>query len=140
TRIIAGSAGADCTNSSVNPFGTNDTIIFDPAFFNTARIITLNGTQLPIIDRTLVISNTTGNGITVSGNFLSRIFQVAGATAKTVSISNLHLTAGHLTSGANDGGAILVQNANTILFLSNMVFFGNVTLAGNGGALANQGS
>src|SRR5262249_13724438 len=55
----------------------DDTITFDPTVFNTARTITLGGTQLELTDTTGATTITGPSvGVTVSGDNASRVFQV----------------------------------------------------------------
>jgi hypothetical protein len=101
--------------TQANSAGGNETIRFDSTVFKTPQTIPLSGTQLEL-------SDTTGTetivgpkqGVTVSGNGMSRVFQVdKGVTA---SISGLTITDGE-TAGAgggvyNDGGNLTLTNSN----------------------------
>jgi hypothetical protein len=123
----------------------NTAITFDPAVFNTAKTITLTGSQLEL-------SNTSENetitgpaaGVTVNGGRLSRVFQVDGLV--TASLSGLTITGGKAAGigdfAAGNGGG--VQNYGT-LTLTNCTVSGNsvgygVGGVGVGGGVANFGA
>jgi hypothetical protein len=117
--------------------GTNahagaDTIVFDSAFFNGSRTITLTSGPLAITDSVTV----TGSGaglLTVSGNNASRIFAVDGPGILAVVISGLTLTGGR--SAGSDletdvGGAVYNRDEN--LTLAGCVFTNNSAVTGGG--------
>ena len=87
--------------------GGNDRILFRSGLTGT---ITLNGTQLPLIDEPLEIVGPGASELAVSGADASRILSVNGAVDLT--ISDLRLTAGKTASG---GGAIYSNNADLII-------------------------
>jgi fibronectin-binding autotransporter adhesin len=72
--------------------------------FKTPQTITLNGTQLELSDTTGTETITGPKaGVTVSGDGLSRVFQVDGGV--TASISGLTITDGD--AGYSAGGGLL---------------------------------
>ena len=121
--------------AQANTNGGNQAIIFDAIVFATAQTITLGGAQLELRDTTgtatITITGPTA-GVTVSGNNVSRVFQVdVGVTA---SISGLTITSGKASIG--DGGGI----ANWGNLTLRQCWVTSNTAVGNGGGLANFGS
>ncbi len=112
-----------------------DTIVFDPAIFSSAQTITL--ASVITIDAAdnmpLTITGPGANLLTISGNNVTRIFQISAG--RMCSMSDMTLTAGRV-SGAR-GGAI--RNYGT-LNITNVVVTGNVTggSGGGGGGVANE--
>jgi len=106
-----------------------DTILFDPAFFNTPRTIML--TSGPIqINTPVAIAGPGALLATVSGNNASRVFQI-GANAGDVALVGLTVTKGfHPTLF---GGGILSEGAN--LTLQSCVVTGNSAPANGGGGI-----
>lgn len=107
----------------------NSDILFEPVFFNVARTITLDGTQLAIA-KNLTINGPGANLLTVSGNNASRVFNINGNF--NVSLSGLTITGGNTSSG---GGGII--NFGGTLTMSNSTISGNT--AGFGGGIRNAG-
>ena len=117
-----------------------DTITFD-ASFNAVNVITLDGTQLPTLNDTTgptIISGPGAGLLTINGDDLSRIFEIAAGTF--VSIDALTITHGNalLEDGepSFDGGGAIANFGQLTLT--------HVTLTGNnalhlGGAIANSG-
>ena len=87
-----------------NSAGGAETIAFDKTVFKTPQIITLTGTQLELSDTTGTETITGPKaGVTVSGGGHSRILQVDGGVA--ASISGLTITGGVLiTRGVTAAG------------------------------------
>ncbi len=119
----------------------SDTITFD-ATFNSAQTITLTGTQLPAVTDATGATIISGPGmdlLTVSGNSLSRAFEVkAGATAF---IDGLTIIDGHPTFA--DGELSFAEGSG--IFNSGQLSLSHVTLTGNsgvyfGGAIMNYGT
>ncbi len=117
-----------------NSAGGTETIVFDSSVFKAPQTIHLSGTQLEL-------SDTTGTetivgpkkGVTVSGQGLSRVFQVDDGV--TASISGLTITDGKT---ATNGGGLYNDGGNVTLI--------NCTISGNsaghdaGGLYANGGT
>ncbi|HMX29307.1 MAG TPA: right-handed parallel beta-helix repeat-containing protein, partial [Blastocatellia bacterium] len=111
---------------SANISGGADTIVFDPAFFNTPRTINLTG-ELPPINDSLTITGPGAHLLTVrrntGGNY--RIFTInSGVTA---AISGLTISNGN--AGTGDGGGIL---NNGTLTITNCHITGNTAVGGGG--------
>ncbi len=103
------------------------TINFDPSL--NGQTITLGGTELALVDQEVKITAAAlSNGITITGNDQSRIFNVDAS-------STLGLECVNLTGGSQKGGGI--QNFGKTA-VSQSYFHGNHA-AGNGGAIFNQG-
>jgi hypothetical protein len=111
------------------------TITFDPTVFATAQTITLTLGQLELSDTAgpTTITGPTA-GLTISGNNLSRVFQVdPGVTAD---ISNLTITHGSELQNSGSGGG--VWNAGT-LTLTNCIL-SNSHAFSEGGDVYNIGT
>ncbi len=103
-----------------------ETITFAPALDGQA--LTLGGTQL-LIDKNLTIdASALPDGITISGDNASRIFEIAAGSS--VVLDSLNLTAG----AANQGAAIL--NSGTLALTASTL---SENSASEGGALYNDG-
>ncbi len=112
-------------------FTGNASITFDPTVFATPQTITLNGTQLELINtrETVTITGPAG-GVTISGGGLSRVFQVdSGVTASLVG-----LTISDGSTSENGGG---IYNLGTTT-LTDCTISGNS--ANQGGGLDNLGT
>jgi fibronectin-binding autotransporter adhesin len=96
---------------AANLFQGPDTIVFDPAFFNTPRTITLSSGELSITD-SVTITGPGANLLTLSGNKTNRIFKVAGGNLN-VAISGLTISNG-LTGQFEGGGGIFSQSNLTL--------------------------
>ena len=121
------------------------TIIFDPTVFASAQTITLTGSELELSDpsgtETIVGP---AAGVTVSGDGLSRVFQIDGPV--TAAISGLTITGGN--SGQYGGGGGGLENSGAIT-LTNCTDSGNIASSevsmpnlyeGSGGGLYNSGT
>lgn len=85
-----------------------DTITFDPAVFSSPTTIALtSGTQLLLNDSSgsTIITGPSG-GVTITGNNVTRVLQVAGST--TVNLTRLTITGGRISGmgAAGSGGGI----------------------------------
>jgi hypothetical protein len=114
-----------------NATGGDQTVDFDPTVFATPQTITLAGSQLELTDTT-GIETITGPaaGVTVSGGGLSRVFQIDGGVA--ASISGLTISGGFTTG--NGGG---LANLGGTLTLTACTVSGNsstIDIPHNGGA------
>lgn len=109
-----------------NGTGGASTITFDSGVFGAkaeagnaetgTRTITLNGTELPVIEGALTIAGPTENQVIIDADGESRIFSIDPAA--TVTLSNLRLTGGNTansTIGQGNGGAIYNQGNLTLL-------------------------
>lgn len=119
-----------------------DTISFD-SNFNSAQTIVLNGTQLPQLTDTTGPTTISGPGadlLMISGNYLSRVFDIAADV--NVSISGLAVTQGN--AGGDNGGGI---NNRGVLNLWSVTLTGNTAVrdefgifnGGLGGGIYNGG-
>ncbi len=135
--------------AQANANGEDDTIDFDPTFFDQARTITLTSGELEIqSDGTnpahlLTIEGPGANLLTISGNNQSRIFFISALNSNAVdTISGLTLRDGNGTGTTNslqdgNGGAIFVFLGS--LTLRNTIVTVN-TASSSGGAIFLAGS
>ncbi len=140
--------------ATANSSPTPTTITFDPTVFAGAKTITLNGNRLELSnssEATTIIGPS--SGVTVSGNNLSRDFQIDGnvtvnLTGMTVTDANnsaiynggtvslTHVTVSN-SSGSN-GGAGIYNSGN--MTLSSVILSGNSASNGSaGGGLYDSG-
>jgi hypothetical protein len=117
-----------------NASTTPTTITFSTTVFDTAKTITLGGTELELSntkEATTIIGPTAG--LTISGNNKSRILLVEGGV--TASISNLSFTKG----ASARGGGIFNQG---LLTATNIYMYGNVASGdgtnSDGGAISDE--
>lgn len=128
----------------------NDTIVFDPVFFSTARIITLTSGEIYIFSNgSLTINGPGANLLTISGGNASGIFLMGGAdlTLNDLKFANGNSSknGGAISSGSGDlrinrcafhnntaqnGGAI--EAFGTFLTITQSTFFGNQAQATDG--------
>jgi len=94
--------------------------------------ILLGGTQLTLVADTTIDASALANGITVSGNHASRVFEITNQAV--VEMKGLVIAAG---TTAGDGAGIL-NGDNCHLTLINSTLRGN-TSAGSGGGISNAG-
>ena len=123
--INTGTPNADCPAVG-DPFGTNDTVEFDPGVTGT---ITLGGSDIDITTD-MTISGPGAPDLTIDGDGRSRIFNVSGSGTRTVTLSGLTLTGGT----AYGGGAIYNGERLT---LEMMVITGNRSSQSGGGIRSN---
>lgn len=121
----AGNSGAGSLRQAVIGAPANGDILFDPAFFNTARTITLAGGEI-LINKNLTINGPGANLLTLSGNNANRVFRVAGG-GLNVTINALTISNG---LGADVGGGI-VSDSN--LTLTGCAIINNAANGGGGG-------
>jgi parallel beta-helix repeat protein len=107
------------------------TITFDPHVFSTGRTITLTGSELELSNGNGETIIGPAAGVTVSGNHLSRVFQIDPKV--TASISGLTIADG---SGGVLGGGVYNQGALT---LTGCTLSGN-SAVGEGGGLFTSGT
>lgn len=122
-------SGLGSLSAAVVAAAPGDTITFAPGM--DGRTILLGGARI-LLDKNLTIdASALMNGVTVSGNKLSRIFEVSGGASVTLR--------GLTVSGGNalgDGGGIL-NNGGT-LTVDECTLSGN-SATGNGGGIRNNG-
>lgn len=107
-----------------------DSIEFDSNSFSTPQTIILNGTALPALSDVSGSTQIVGPGadlLTISGNHVSRVFEVATGASATLQ----HVTVANGFAGEQDGGAILTAGT---LEVEDVDFVANS--ATNGGAIA----
>jgi uncharacterized protein (TIGR03437 family) len=111
---------------AANIGGGTNTIVFDPAFFNTPRVINLTG-ELPTIQNNLTITGPGAHLLTVRRNTggTYRIFTIGSGV--TAAISGLTISNGN--AGTGDGGGIL---NNGTLTITNCHITGNTAVGGGG--------
>jgi uncharacterized repeat protein (TIGR01451 family) len=143
TLLVTSNAdtGAGTLRNQIAAANPGDTIDFS---FASSQIITLTSGEL-LINKTLTLQNTSGQSITISGNYASRVFHLQNnSTPITVTISGLNVTAGLTTSGGSQNGAGIWVNPGTgtlTAILSQVSVFNNVASGANntGGGLQNDG-
>ncbi len=120
--------------TQANQTAEANTVNFDSTVFNTAKMITLTGSQLEL-SNTGDTETITGPaaGVTVSGGGTSRVFQIDGLV--TASISGLTITGGN--AGYSSGGGLVNYGTAT---LSNCTVSGNSAGYSYGGGLFNAGT
>ena len=119
----------------------DDTIVFnipksDPGYNASTGVwtITLTSGEL-LIKQNLSITGPGASQLTISGDKLSRVFELSIKTKPQVSLSGMTLSNGDGLSGITEGGAI--NNYGT-LTISNSVLSGNSAF--EGGAISNDGT
>jgi hypothetical protein len=108
--------------NTTNPFGTDDTVVFDSSLTGQSPIVLTQGELL--LTANMTIMGGTSSQIAVSGNGTSRVFEIAGGV--TVNITGLTLENG---SAALGGG---IANAGT-LTLTDSTVSDNTAQVDNGG-------
>jgi parallel beta-helix repeat protein len=109
--------------TSANNAAGADTIVFDQVAFANPQTIVLGGTELLITDD-LTITGPGAALLTVSGNNTSRVFDTQdtlGTRVLNVTLTNMTVASGRLTSGAGAG----LYTGNENVTLNNMVISGN---------------
>jgi hypothetical protein len=123
TVTSAADDGSSGTLRSVLAAAKNgDTIVFDAAL--DGQSITLTQGQLTI-SQTVTISGPGSGELTISGNMVSRVFDISAGT--NVSISGLTITQGLAIAG---GGGIMNESGAT-LTVSDVAFTNNQVFANN---------
>lgn len=123
TVVNNADAGAGSLRATVGAAVAGDIIVFTNAL--DGQTITLTTGQIPIVTN-LTIDGLGATNLTISGNNMSRIFNIPAGTTNT--ISNLKLTRGAVVGS---GGAI--QNAGSRLIVSNIIFEANTATVFGGG-------
>ncbi len=136
------------------------TITFDPNYFNVPRTLSLSSGELPITEA-VTINGPGSSMLTITGNNSNRIFNTDAAPAKAgITIRGVTLTAGRGADGGaiyignesvtiedsiisnssatQDGGAINVENAGTLILLRSTIS-GNIASDDGGGIYFNNG-
>jgi hypothetical protein len=128
-------AGVNADVAAVGAYGTNDQVVFAPQLIG--QTITLGGTALPDLSRSVTIAGPGAASLTISGNNQSGILGVLGGA--TVTVSGLTLAAGN-TQG-NGGG---INNLGTLTVVgcvvTNCLAPVASPTAGHGGGIFNQGA
>lgn len=131
-----GGCTSDCSlREAIAAANDGDLIRFDSPLFDSSQTITLNGTELSIV-KSVTIEGRGADRLSISGNFASRVFNVASGTAVTLKGMTIRdgvadvgggiLSSGQLTltgvavtgnkadgDGQNPGGALyLTANGN----------------------------
>src|SRR5215211_1332008 len=119
----------DAITSANQPGNAYSTITFAAGLTGT---ITLNGTELPPITNSTVISGPGAGQLSIDGDDASRIFEVS---ASDVTIEGLTATNGSITGA---GGGIFLQAGN--LSLSNAAVSGNTSTGHGAGIYVNTGT
>jgi hypothetical protein len=156
-------SGADSLRAEITAAQAGDTIVFDPSL--DGQTITLTSGELGIT-RSLTIQGPGAGQLAVSGDHLSRVFEVGGATTN-VTLSGLTITQGNGLGGTlpgpgggifNNGGTLMVSgctlsgnsvgnmgggiyNLSGTLTVSGCTLSGNTAIYGGGisNAVGNQG-
>lgn len=126
TVTNAGDAGAGSFRDAVTSAAAGDTIVFG----SVTGTITLTTGEI-VLNKSVTISGPGAATLALSGNNASRIFNVDGTAAPTITVSGLTLRNGNT---AAVGGAITYATGDGTLNLQNTVFTQNVA-AGSGGAI-----
>lgn len=114
-------AGADVITFSVN--------------FNSAKTITLGGTELAI-NQAVTITGPGANLLTITGNNASRIFNTtSSAAAAVITITGMTLTGGFT---ATDGGAVIIGDETVTI--TDCILTGNSAADEGGAIFANPGT
>jgi CSLREA domain-containing protein len=122
-----GICDSDCSlREAVGASSSNDTVVFS-ALFNSPQTITLTSGQITI-DKSLTITGTGQNLVTLSGNSASRIFLIMGVA---VNISGITFRDG---SGSDFGGGAIYVYGST-LTATNVTFTNNTSGTRDGGAI-----
>lgn len=108
-----GVCDADCSlREAIASAAPGDLVSFASPFFDTPRAIVLGGTEL-LINKALAISGPGAHKLTISGNQVSRIFEVDTGAGGRVTLGGLRLTAGN----GGDGGAVHLASGSLVIHL-----------------------
>lgn len=124
-------SGTGSLRDSIAGATPGDTLTFNAPL--DGATITLGGSQLTIEKDLTIDASALPNGLTVSGNGLSRVFGIL--SGNTVAFDNLEITGGN--AGGSSGGGISNEGGNVTL--SNATLSGN-TAAGGGGIYNGPGT
>ncbi len=145
--------------ASANAAASGATITFDPTAFASAKVITLSGTQLELSKNVLIKGSAAG--VSVSGNNVSRVFQVdASVNARLEDLSitgGSSATAGgggiynsgtltlvrssvsnNTTADSTSGGGGIYNNSGTVILRSSTVAGNSAAAGGFGGGIYNS--
>ncbi len=119
--------------TQANSAGGDETITFDNTVFKTPQTIKLSGTQLELSDTTGAVTITgPAAGVTVSGNNASRVFQIDGGVAASISGMTI-------TGGSTDGSGGGLDNEGGTLTLTDCTVSGNSAIINGGGVYTTAG-
>ena len=124
---ITSDSGSGSLRDAVAAAAPGDTITFAPGM--DGKTILLGGSQILLNKNLTIDASALVNGVTVSGNQLSRIFEIAPGVS--VTLQGLTLSGGNAT---DNGGGIFSSGSLT---LSKCNISGNTT-SGNGGGIYNS--
>ncbi|PWT92660.1 MAG: hypothetical protein C5B54_03175, partial [Acidobacteria bacterium] len=122
-------SGPGTLRDTIATSNSGDTVNFDPTVVGT---ISLTTGEIAI-NKTLTITGPGADIVTVSGNNLSRVFNIA---ASPVTISGLTIADG--TSGGN-GGGIFIAGDGISITVDHCTLLNNQTPFGTGGAISASG-
>jgi hypothetical protein len=144
--VIANVSQNGCTLT--DPSGLDDHVTFAPGM--SGQTITLNGTQLFVDDSVDVLFDGPGmNQLTISGNDLSRIFEVPTTHIDITGMSLVHglapMTGGISEGGAIDSGAtgnnsLILTDVKVANSAADMTKADSTTAFADGGAIHAQGT
>jgi hypothetical protein len=139
-------SGAGSLRADVTAAHKGDSIVFnipksDPGYNASTGIWTITLTSgEPLIKQDLSITGPGASQLTISGDKLSRVFELSSKTKPQASLSSMTITNGNGQIGGK-GGAI---NNNGTLTISNCTLSGNSVATeiggGDGGAIENNGT
>ncbi|WP_026795717.1 MULTISPECIES: DUF4347 domain-containing protein [Planktothrix] len=115
----------------------SDTIIFDPAVFDTPQTITLKNGPLTITDA-LTLEGTGATNLTISGNNASRVLEISQLLNQApVNLIGITVANGYEGFETSLGGGITINGGN--VYLLDCIVAENIALVG-GGISVNKGS
>ncbi len=128
SMVAEGVGSTGCTNSSIDGFGTNNTIDFSV----TGTINLTQAEQLLIVDTDLLVKGPGQSNLTIDGNDNARVFNIADAD---VTIDGVTISGGATNSSGGGVYASYFSSAS----LTNSTVSGNVAANGGGVTVANGG-
>jgi hypothetical protein len=123
------------SNASV---GVADDIVFDAAFFSTAKTITL-ASALPVVSDSVNFVGTSAKNVIIDGGGAFRPFDVNGTGTLAVAFKNLTIQNGFVTSATNAGGSA-IRNQDETLTLDSVRILTNKADNIAVGAVYNKGA
>lgn len=154
--MVAGNVGSTgCTNSSIDGFGTNNTIDFSV----TGTLNLTQAEELSVVNISLEIKGPGQDNLTINGNNNARVINIADADVTidgvTISGGSTNRSGGGVYAGyyssvslvnstvsgnfANNGGGVTVENGG-VVSLVNSTVSENSASRGGGGVSANDNS
>lgn len=112
-------------------YATNGTTVTFSNGLAGGTIVLTNG-QITLNKNLTIDGSTLSNGVAISGNNVSRVFEVASGV---VTLNSVTITNGNVLNISGLGGGLLVDS-NATLYVNNSVIVGNV--AGYGGGILNN--